>query len=134
MLDPEIIKYLLNWINNNTHFNGLLFDFDIIQLKAEKIQMIACKGKCPILGFFLPNEGIYISELDFNHLCNRSILVHEMIHALQYINGENLQDVFKEKEAYQIQNKFLIEESSKSESLQLLNLKKCRSIQSNVLN
>ena len=57
-----------------------------------------------------------------------------MIHALQHINGENLQDIFREKEAYQIQNKFLIEESSKSESLQLLNLKKCRSIQTNVLN
>jgi hypothetical protein len=57
-----------------------------------------------------------------------------MIHALQYVNGENLQDIFKEKEAYQIQNKFLIEESSKNDSLELLNLKKCRSIQSNVLN
>ena len=134
MLDPEIIKYLVNWINNNTHFNGLLFDFDIIQLKAEEIQMIACRGKCPILAFFLPQDGIYISELDFNHLCNRSILLHEMIHALQYVNGENLQDIFKEKEAYQIQNKFLIEESSKNDSLELLNLKKCRSIQSNVLN
>lgn len=134
MFDPEIIKYLINWINDNTHFNGLLFNFDIIQLKAEEIQMIACKGKCPILGFFLPGKGIYITELDFNHLCNSSILLHEMIHALQYINGDNLQDAFKEKEAYQIQNKFLIEESSKSESLQQLNLKKCRSIQSNVLN
>ena len=134
MFDPEIIKYLVNWINNNTPFEGSLFNFEIIQLKAEEIQMLACKGKCPILGFFLPEKGIYITELDFNHLCNKSILLHEMIHALQYVNGENLQDAFKEKEAYQIQNKFLIEESSKNESLQKLNLKKCRSIQSNVLN
>ena len=133
MVDPEIIKYLVDWINNNTHFNGLLFDFDVIQLKAEEIQTMACRGKCPILGFFLPEKGIYISDLDFNHLCNRSVLLHEMIHALQYVNEENLQDAFREKEAYQIQNKFLIEESLKGESFQQLNLKKCRSIQSNVL-
>ena len=133
MIDPEIIKYLIDWINNNTHFDGLLFNSEIFQSKADELQMIACKGKCPILGFFLPDKGIFITELDFNHLCNKSVLLHEMIHSLQYINGENLQDAFKEKEAYQIQNKFLIEESSKSESLQQLNLKKCRSIQSNVL-
>ena len=133
MLDPEIIKYLVNWINNNTHFNGLLFDFDIIQLKAEEIQMMACRGKCPILGFFLPEKGIYISDLNFDHLCNKSVLLHEIIHALQYVNEENLQDAFREKEAYQIQNKFLIEESSKSDLFQQLNLKKCRSIQSNAL-
>tara|TARA_B100001113_G_C20671550_1_gene432392 strand:+ start:140 stop:544 length:405 start_codon:yes stop_codon:yes gene_type:complete len=134
MFDPEIVKYLVSWINNNTDFNGALFNFDIIQLKAEEIQMMACRGKCPILAFFLPEKGIFVSDLDFNHLCNKSILLHEIIHALQYVNGENLQDVFKEKEAYQIQNKFLIEESSNGESLQQLNLKKCRSIQSNVLN
>ena len=74
MIDPEIIKYLIDWISNNTHFNGLLFDYDIIQLKAEEIQMIACK-KMSNFGFFLPEEGIYISELDFNHLCNKSILL-----------------------------------------------------------
>ena len=35
MLDPEIIKYLVNWINNNTHFNGLLFDFFDFKKLAE---------------------------------------------------------------------------------------------------
>ena len=45
-----------------------------------------------------------------------------------------MQNVFKEKEAYEIQNKFLFDESLKSENFQQLNIKKCRSIQANDLN
>ncbi len=44
-----------------------------------------------------------------------------------------MQNVFKEKEAYEIQNKFLINESLKNGYFEQLNVKKCRSIQSNVL-
>ena len=39
----------------------------------------------------------------------------------------------KEKEAYEIQNKFLINESLKNDFIQKLNVKKCRSMQTNVL-
>ena len=77
--------------------------------------------------------GILISELDFENICNQSILLHEIIHALQYLNESNLEGAFKEKEAYQIQNKFLMEISIKEELIDPLNLKKCRSLQSNAL-
>ena len=77
--------------------------------------------------------GILISELDFENICNQSILLHEIIHALQYLNESNLEGAFREKEAYQIQNKFLMEISIKEELIDHLNLKKCRSLQSNAL-
>ena len=57
-----------------------------------------------------------------------------MIHVFQYQSGNEMQNVFREKEAYEIQNKFLINESLKNDFIKQLNLKKCRSMQSNVLN
>ena len=66
-------------------------------------------------------------------MCNQSILLHEMIHVFQHQSGSEMQNVFRENEAYKIQNKFLIDESLKAETIDQLNLKKCRSMQSNVL-
>ena len=58
--------------------------------------------------------GVYLSEMDLSDICNQSILLHEVIHALQ-INSE-LEDAFKEKE-YELQNKFLEELSLKNDMI-----------------
>ena len=84
-------------------------------------------------GLFSPPNLIYIAKLDFDNLCNQSILLHEMIHVFQFQSGNEIQNIFKEKEAYEIQNKFLINESLKNDFIQKLNVKKCRSMQTNVL-
>ena len=88
----------------------------------------------PNPSFFSPPNIIYIAKLDFNDLCNQSILLHEMIHVFQHQSGNEMQNVFRENEAYQIQNKFLMDESLKAESYRPVEFKKCRSMQSNVLN
>ena len=134
MLDQEIVKFLISWINENTVYEGLLSNLEIVDLNLEELQYLACRGKCPILAFFSPPNIIYIAKLNFNDLCNQSILLHEMIHVFQYQSGSEMQNVFRENEAYQIQNKFLIDESLKADAIDQLNLKKCRSMQSNVLN
>ena len=134
MLDQEIVKFLISWINENTVYEGLLSNLEIVDLNLEELQYLACRGKCPILAFFSPPNIIYIAKLNFNDLCNQSILLHEMIHVFQYQSGSEMQNVFRENEEYQIQNKFLIDESLKAEVIDQLNLKKCRSMQSNVLN
>ena len=133
MLDHEIVKFLISWVNENTVYKGFLLNLEIIDLTLEELQYKACRGKCPVLAFFSAPNIIYIAKLDFNDLCNQSILLHEMIHVFQYQSGNEIQNVFREKEAYEIQNKFLINESSKNDFLKQLNLKKCRSMQSNVL-
>ena len=129
----NIISFLLEWITLNTHYDASIFNFEVIELSKSELQALACGGKCPVIAFFKPEVGILISELDFENICNQSILLHEIIHALQYLNVSNLEDAFKEKEAYQIQNKFLMEISIKEELIEPLNLKKCRSLQSNAL-
>ena len=134
MLDQEIVKFLISWINENTVYEGLLSNLEIVDLNLEELQYLACRGKCPILAFFSAPNIIYTAKLDFSDLCNQSILLHEMIHVFQHQSGNEMQNVFKEQEAYQIQNKFLMDESFKVERVEQLNLKKCRSMQSNVLN
>ena len=129
----NIIPLLLDWITVNTHYDAGMFNFEVIELSESELQILACGGKCPVIAFFKPEMGILISKLDFGDLCNQSILLHEIIHALQYLSESNLVDAFKEKEAYQIQNKFLMEISIKEELIDPLNLKKCRSIQLNAL-
>ena len=134
MLDHEIVKFLISWVNENTVYKGFLLNLEIVDLTLEELQYKACRGKCPVLAFFSAPNIIYIAKLDFNDLCNQSILLHEIIHVFQYQLGNEIQNVFREKEAYEIQNKFLINESLKNDFLKQLNLKKCRSMQSNVLN
>ena len=129
----NIMPFLLEWITVNTHYDAGMFNFEVIELSESELQILACGGKCPVIAFFKPEMGILISKLDYEDICNQSILLHEIIHALQHLSDSNLLDAFKEKEAYQIQNKFLMEISIKEELIDPLNLKKCRSIQLNAL-
>lgn len=133
MLSQELINFILEWITLQTQYDSKLFDYNIIQLTSEEIQKKACGGKCPIVAFFDFNEGVLITRLDFDNLCNQSILLHEIIHALQHLHDSELSFPFKEKEAYEIQNKFLFQISEKQELNEILNIKKCRSLQTNVL-
>ena len=110
-----------------------MFNFEVIELSESELQILACGGKCPVIAFFKPEMGILISKLDYEDICNQSILLHEIIHALQHLSDSNLLDAFKEKEAYQIQNKFLMKISIQEELIDPLNLKKCRSLQLNTL-
>ena len=112
-MDEDILNFILDWISNNTNYDGSLFNFKVLLLSSEEIQMKACGGKCPIIGFFDPAIGVLITKLDFDKPCNMSILLHEIIHALQYLTESQLQDVFKEREAYDLQNKFLLDLSRK---------------------
>lgn len=127
MLTAAIISSLLNWIELNTRYNTKNFKTKIVEVSKKEIQRIACGGKCPIIAFYKPEEAIYISKMNFEkNYCNQSILLHEMIHVFQ---SKKIENVFKEKEAYLLQNKFLLEKSD-SENLHFkLNVRKCRSIQ-----
>ena len=56
---------------------------------------------------------------------------NEIIHSFQV--DSDMEEVFKEKEAYELQNKFLEELSLKNDMIKILNVKKCRSNQLNKL-
>ena len=76
---------------------GFLLNLEIVDLTLEELQYKACRGKCPVLAFFSAPNIIYIAKLDFNDLCNQSILLHEIIHVFQYQLGNEIQNVFREK-------------------------------------
>ena len=133
MITDSLLQFILDWISINTHYDSSVFNYKIIQLSKQEIQMMACNGKCPIIPFFKPEVGVLISKMDFDNLCNQSILLHEIIHALQHLNNFEIQNIFKEREAYNIQNKFLLDISKKQELIDYMNIKKCRSLQLNVL-
>ena len=78
----NIVSFLLEWITLNTHYDASIFNFEVIELSKNELQALACGGKCPIIAFFKPEVGILISELDYKNICNQSILLHEIIHAL----------------------------------------------------
>ena len=127
MLTAAIISSLLNWIELNTRYNTKNFKTKIVEVSKKEIQNIACGGKCPIIAFYKPEEAIYISKMTFEkNYCTQSILLHEMIHVFQ---SKKIENVFKEKEAYLLQNKFLLEKSDIENLHFKLNVRKCRSIQ-----
>ena len=92
---------------------------------------MVCAGKCPVIAFFSEKDGIFISFSNLENLCNQSILLHEMIHSFQV--DLDMETAFKEKEAYELQNKFLEDLSIKNDINEILNVKKCRSKQVNEL-
>ena len=122
MLKLVTINILLSWISLNTNYDTRKFDIKILLVSKKEIQEKACGGKCPVIAFLKKNEGIYITKMNFEkNLCNQSILLHEMIHFFQ---DSKMLNAFREKEAYQLQNKFLEENSNKK-----LNLRVCRRLQ-----
>ena len=125
----NIVSFLLEWITLNTHYDASIFNFEVIELSKNELQALACGGKCPVIAFFSDEHGIFISNSDYNGPCNQSILLHEIIHSFQ--SDLKIENAFKEKEAYELQNKFLEELSIKNDMIDILNIKKCRSKQSN---
>ena len=133
MIITTLLVYLLEWISLNTTFDTSKFDFPIFEVSKEQLQEKACGGKCPILAFFNPEEGVFVTKLDLNEICNQSIILHELIHVFQYYENNKIENIYKEKQAYEIQNEYLFEYSQKNDLLNTLNVKKCRSKQTNKL-
>ena len=133
MVITTLLIFLLDWISKNTYYDSSVFNSKIIELNTEEFERIACKGKCPVLALFQENEGIYLRKMDLENLCNQSVLLHEIIHSLQNLKEIKIENAFKEKEAYEIQNYFLSDISKKRDYLDILSVKKCRSQQTNEL-
>ncbi len=127
----KLINILLQWISINTNYDTNKFDFPVNIVESQKIQEMVCAGKCPVIAFFSEKDGIFLSFSNLENLCNQSILLHEMIHSFQV--DLDMQTAFKEKEAYELQNKFLEDLSIKNDIYEVLNVKKCRSKQVNEL-
>ena len=129
----NLIFILLIWISNNTDYQISKFDYSVNISEKKVIEEKACNGKCPIIAYFDPNDGILIAKGNLEDPCYQSILLHEILHALQFSSNKNIENAFKEIEAYSLQNLYLNQISEKRNLLRILNLKSCRSKQFNTL-
>ena len=132
MTIKELTEILLFWISINTNYDTSKFDYKINEVSKDQLQNIACKGRCPILAIFLPDKGIYYAKTDLKNACSQSVILHEMIHGFQEIFDRRKEDIFREQEAYELQNKFLKDYSNKNELIYDLSVKKCRSLQTKI--
>jgi hypothetical protein len=121
---PEIdlMTALLTWINNNSSFDYKLDELPIVNMvNSVEIAEIAFGKALPkaidpdtlgIKGLYnFNNKTIYILDtMDLNTEGDRAILLHELVHFLQYQAGEN-NDVKCKNElellAYRLEAKYL---------------------------
>lgn len=91
---------------------------EVHRVPQAEIQQQFCHGRCEIKAVYDPTLGVYIDEaLDVeNNVFARSILLHELVHHVQSVSGrfdlgysECARRNSAEREAYFIQNRYLME-------------------------
>ena len=91
---------------------------EIHQAPLAEIRERFCQGHCAVQAFYKPEEGIYIDEaFDLEHdAFARSVLLHELVHHLQRVQGtfQGMPSACDrwyaaERQAYAIQNRYLEE-------------------------
>lgn len=94
-------------------------------LPSADLSQLACNSRCMVLGHYAGGEIIYLDEKlkPESNLFDRSVLLHELVHYLQY-SAEQKTEVLptnkekcvlwykREQEAYAIQDAFLVVVSS----------------------
>jgi hypothetical protein len=89
---------------------------EIIRVPHERIEALVCNAKkCAALAVYRPGEGIYLDEKlkPETNLFHRSILLHELVHYAQEMEGAHddmkpcMRWYQREQEAYAIQKIFL---------------------------
>ena len=56
MIDQQIVKFLIDWINENTTYSEVLLNLEIIDLTLKELQLKACRGKCQFWLFFSSHQ------------------------------------------------------------------------------
>jgi hypothetical protein len=91
---------------------------EIHQVPLAEVHQRFCNGPCRAQAFYRPGEGVFIDEsFDLaNDDFARSVLLHELVHHMQKVSGkfEKLPSecdrwYAAEREAYEIQNRYLEE-------------------------
>ena len=83
----ELIVALLFWITSNTDYKEPAKLPDIEFLDQKSLSQLACKRDCEIMAYTPeePKYKIYLSSSlnPMDNVCDRAILMHEIIHVLQ---------------------------------------------------
>lgn len=112
----ELYAVLLSWATTLSGYPAPDVPAEVVPVSHEVLVQRACGGRaCKVLGWFPPGPRIYIDERlgPADDLVAASILVHEMVHYLQYRSGafdgfDCAKSIELEREAYAIQREFLL--------------------------
>jgi hypothetical protein len=113
----ELYAVLMSWAVTLSGYAEPATRAEVVSVPASYLAEHACGGRpCKVLGWFPPGNRMYLDErLDpRNDLFAASVLVHEMVHFLQYESGRHTggrfcEDVIRlEREAYAVQREFLL--------------------------
>jgi hypothetical protein len=101
---------------------------ELIYLSTQELNRLACKDTCSVLGHYAGGRQIYLDDRlkPLKNLFDRSVLLHEVVHYLQGLEGSHYVDPAdtgddaqkcrlwyqREREAYAIQEAYLIMVSS----------------------
>ena len=112
---PDLVDSLLNTISGMSDYAKPSTTPLVTKVSRGEIERTICSGPCPVKAWHMPGEGIFMDdrltpEIDLVH---RSILLHELVHYLQEINGAGASMdecdrwLYREREAYRLQNQYL---------------------------
>lgn len=112
----ELFAILMSWAVTLSGYSSPAVMPRVQPVSAVYLQAAACDGgPCKVMGWFPPGDTIYLDErLDpYENLLASSVVVHEMVHYLQYLKAGGLppscEDVIAlEREAYAVQREYLL--------------------------
>lgn len=113
----ELYAVLMSWAVTLSGYAAPMTQAEVVSVPGSYLAEHACGGRpCKVLGWFPPGNRMYMDErLDpRNDLFAASVLVHEMVHFLQYESGpyaaeRSCEEVIRlEREAYAVQREFLL--------------------------
>jgi hypothetical protein len=112
---PELVDSLLDTIARMSNYRKPDFTPRVSKVSRAEIERTVCNGPCPVKAWHLPEAGIFIDDslTPETDLVHRSILLHELVHFLQDVNGEGAgldecgRWLQREREAYWLQNQYL---------------------------
>jgi hypothetical protein len=112
---PELVDSLLDTIARMSNYRKPNATPRVSKVSRAEIERTICSGPCPVKAWHLPEAGIFIDDslTPETNLVHRSILLHELVHFLQEVNGEyaSMDEcgrwLEREREAYWLQNQYL---------------------------
>src|SRR5262249_19542141 len=112
---PELVDSLLNTINRMSGYAKPGTAPRVTKVSRAEIERTICSGPCPVKAWHMPGEGIFMDDrlTPETDLVHRSILLHELVHYLQEINGTGASMdecdrwLYREREAYRLQQQYL---------------------------
>ena len=118
MISKTLLLFLSTWIIENTEFKKKIENPNIYKLSQKEMADKACfsSDNCRVKAYYVKDSGIfYVDELEpQNNVCDRSIILHELIHHYQKNNDRSFDLdaqtlwTLQERQAIYYQNLFLI--------------------------